>query len=243
MGSSSSCGCNIDNTAVAGKKIFLLASKNVRDLLICIKKAKQISLDVFLISTKSIPKFISLINKYKILENLQNDVIKKLEDDVEKEIFEYEIEKGLEIIYDLNQINQNIETNNFGEREENEFIIVDKDFLQFMNIGYEEKKQVEIFIDNEKKQNKIIFNNSKKDFIKFTEKKNGIYQMLLFNGSVINCNSNHFMYSNFINAFTFNSVKSHDDLNTTWNHLIKAKVVTSNDNILDKLAQNSNKNL
>ena len=167
-------------------------------------KNNTISYKAFLISTKTIPNFMDLIEESQILKHILN-----LKDKNDSNIYEgklkgflknYNLEKNIKIYYDYNEceklIHLNDEDNKQKENEENEeneenkenknkykeneFIIVDEDFIEIMNVNPNKKKGMDIIIEIENKSGKIgrriLFNNN--NYLGFKEKEVGIYEFI-----------------------------------------------------------------
>ena len=136
----------------------------------------------YLISTKSIPNFIKLIEMSEILENITNNDLKSLEKYEEKlkKLFEkYKLEKDIEIYNDFIECKDLAGGNN---EQTNEFIIVKRGFLSIMNFEEEEElnKFVMIKWDKTRKQNEIYFPNEELSLF-FEKKKLGIYKFIIPN--------------------------------------------------------------
>ena len=73
------CGSahNVSYNSMSLDKIhFLACCKIFKDFIIHYKKCKSITLSCYIISKTSISGFISLIDRYKILDNLENNILK-----------------------------------------------------------------------------------------------------------------------------------------------------------------------
>ena len=178
------------------KNDFFEAYKSFKENIILYKKVeyRSVSFKGYLISTKTIPKFIELIKNRNILKHLFKDNNKKdniiinedsniveLENSLKEDLKNYVLEKNIEIYYDYNKC---IDLKG-KDNEENEFIIVGKEFIDKMNAIPEEKKGIEIIIDIEKDDNdhkptierkiKFLQNNSS---IGFKEIELGFYKFV-----------------------------------------------------------------
>ena len=166
MGTSSSAcyDCN-DSNEIRRKrniaKIYFKSFHNIVNILYSISKSKSVCTEIFLISTKSIPNFIKLINDSKILEKIDfrnsEEDIGNLENDFIKYIINYELEKNIKIYSDYQVCKFLIDT-------ENEFIIVGNQFIENMGMDLEitKKKKVILNINKEKKIMQIKFPASQK---------------------------------------------------------------------------------
>ena len=131
----------------------------------------------YLISTKSLPNFIEIIEKSKILEHKNisnNDSISIYEKELKRLFNDYIIEKNIKIYdnYDLCNYIAKKKNNN-----DNEFIIVTLDFLYLMELQNKYLKYVLIKLDKDKNKNYIYF--SKYDeFLYFKSKRKGIYELI-----------------------------------------------------------------
>ena len=100
------------------KEILFSAYKSFENNINHMKELKKFSKDVYLISTKTIPNFISIIKKYYGNE-------KKLK----KNFADYEFEKNIKVYSSYKEC-----INVVNNKEENEFIIVDNEFILKMDI-------------------------------------------------------------------------------------------------------------
>ena len=145
-----------DNNIYLNYNSFDKYYKSFEDIKAKIKDETSFSLDVFLVSTKSVPNFIGYI-KYKKLNEKEN---------LEKE--------KIKIYYDYEQcysISQKAD-------EENEFIILDANcMIDEINNFKKLKDKIVIFNFNNKKKNyktKIIFEKNQKE-INIKENDKGFY--------------------------------------------------------------------
>ena len=166
-----------------------------------IKKQKKITLsDCFLISTKTIPKLIDLIKNSGIFKGhpfveLDKNLLTK-----------YNKEKDIKIYSDY-KICQEIAEKD--DENENEFLIVDNNFLKAMEIK-ENNNNVYLIVDNENSIMKIFFPVSQSEinikeknkiFYKFVVEKSGGGEYLpnnMFN-QINNLVNNNFVNNNNIN--------------------------------------------
>ena len=133
---------------------------------------KDDKLKVFLISTKSIPNFIGIFKKYKnFLDNI-ND-IQEIENNIKTELSSYELGNVIKIYSDYGICKTILDKNN---QIENEFIIVNEEIINILQIKDSKNKYVEITICKNMESKKIKFPISLK-IISFTEKKEScLYQ-------------------------------------------------------------------
>ena len=216
-----SCQNQADNSVILGKKYFCKLCNIYKEQINSFENALAIQLKGYLVLTKSIPKFTSLIKKYKILD--EEEEIDELKLDKES----YEIERNIEIINDYSQCMNYIESNNDVD---NEFIIVNKKFLDNMKIN-SENKDVLITIDNRNKMNSINFSDSQ--IIIFNSISKGFFKLFTFKESTIkNNNNSNFINSNTMNLNHFTNVsKKSNDSNFTWNRLLNNNVININNAI------------
>ena len=140
---------------------FLNMQKNI-DLI----KAKSFNKEEkILVKTKSIESFITIIKESGILSDNEKkgELMKKLKD--------YELENNIEIISDSQEANNMIST-----RVDNEFIIVDEKFFEFMNQNIN-KPTIEIFFDDNNKL-KVRFLVSHDEFFIIDENNDGFYKFI-----------------------------------------------------------------
>ena len=167
MGSSSSINKNNKNMEINegeyneenkiiinDKKEFFEAYKSIKEIHLLLNNFEEISFDAYLINTNSIPNFIKIIKRLKILEylNTNNTEINGLESKLNKDLKYYERDENIELIYTFDKCKNMIEKNN-------EFIIVDELFCRVMKIDkyYEENKKVNIYKDTKKGRYEIKF--------------------------------------------------------------------------------------
>ena len=245
------CYCRdiINNTAFGNKKIFIDTAKVFQEQIRNIKELVSCNLNAYLIPTKSIPIFISLIKKYKILDNLEVDP-NDIEDLNKTEEFpEFESNKELEIISSFSQCKNFIEKN---KDKGNEFIIVNNRFIELMRIRNSPNKKVLVCIDNEKKVNEVRFSDAQKsENIILQEKNIGFFKCNIIEASVINNNNNTNV--NFLGSLLINNNNNHNqiinsrrrskDSNFTFDKLIREGIVTENNKFLQNTQRQLNSDL
>ena len=127
--------------------------------------------DIYLLSVKSIPNFINFIEQEEVLENLNtdnNDNNKRFKEKFFNDNKTYRLDKII-IIYDSYQKCKNIAKN---RNNENEFIIVEKDFIELIKDDNKDSLINKKVILN-KNQMKIKFLSK---LLKIKEKTNVIYE-------------------------------------------------------------------
>ena len=150
------------------KTDFINACQEMKKTNRCLNALKVEKENCYIILTKSIPNLINLVKKYNIFDNDFD-----LDEYFKNQRLSYNKDKNIELIYQNNQIKEIL--NNYNE---NEFIIVEKNFLEKFEIEKYENKDVKVIIDNDKHIGKIIFH----DFeIDFSVIKNGFYKFHNFN--------------------------------------------------------------
>lgn len=214
-----------DNTMNLGKTYFIESCKIFKDFYIYLKEPKIIELNCYIIPTKYIPKFISLLKKYKVLDDLEKEI-----DEIKNEMFQYDIEKNIKIISDYTQCLEFMKEN---KEINDEFIVVDKNFLISMKYNDIDNKHVEISLDKEKNIKKIIFPDSKN--INIIEKTFGFFKFEENNISSIERNptSNHMININ----------DNDNKLDSTFDELIKEGIITNDNKILQLINKNHNSDL
>lgn len=227
-----------NNTIIEQKKNYFIAYKSLKNMIIFLNTCTESKFNAFLISTDSIKNYISIINKYNIFDKLDNEEnieeIEELEKKLKEDLIDnYELE-DIEIIYDYSQCKE------LSKKNKNEFIIVKKNFIQYMCKGdfkKEEEKEVSITIDKNKNINTIFFNkpsNNQNNKVIFKEKKKGIYGFFPNDLSTIIMNSNKDIND------TINEQKKND--NSTWVKLVNNQVIQQNNSVLQNAIQNNNSN-
>ena len=161
-------------------KKFYKAFSNIIEIKNWISKTNSGSIDVFLISTKSIPNFLKIVNKFQILFQMErkSDIIENKEVDLKENLKNYTLEKDIKIYFDFQECKNLVDKDN----EDNEFIIVDCKFLFSMNMRNFLDKKVELKINNKYSIKKIIFSNSE-EYLYIIEKKPGIFKFYTNNSA------------------------------------------------------------
>jgi hypothetical protein len=149
-------------------------------------EGKNFCLNLYLISVNSIKNFISLIENNHLLGNESKDDVKKFKDDLN----DYETERNIKIYSKYQECKELIEEE---KKDENNFIIVNENFLIGMEIQGEHNEKVEINYNKENNKMEIEFRDSKLRllferngsiffrFVKSNEDKNIEIQWLLSN--------------------------------------------------------------
>lgn len=230
-------GCSIsensmNNTAFLNRKLFIDISRVFQEQIRNMKVPVSCILSAYLIPTNSLPIFLSLIKKYKILDDLEKNPDEIVDIYSTKEFPEFESNKDLKIINSFSQCKNFIKENN------NEFIIVNDNFIKYMKINNSENQKVLVCIDNEKKVKELKFNESNNSQnIILEEKSTGIFKCRIIEASIINninnTNNNYFSASWLGNNNNNQIIKS-IDLNFTWDKLIKEGIVCDNDFFLQE---------
>ena len=161
-------------------KKFYKAFSNIIEIKNWISKTNSGSIDVFLISTKSIPNFLKIVNKFQILFQMErkSDIIENKEVDLKENLKNYTLEKDIKIYFDFQECKNLVDKDN----EDNEFIIVDCKFLNSMDMRNFLDKKVELKINNKYSIKKIIFSNSE-EYLYIIEKKPGIFKFYTNNSA------------------------------------------------------------
>lgn len=158
---------------------FYKAYISMKEMLLLLNKFETVSLQAYLINTKTIKNFIDKIKKLNILKDLitntnKNEISNK-EEKLKKDLDKYILEDNIKIIYEykdcINMINNKNE-------EENEFIIVDELFCREMKINdyYDERKKVDVCINKENSTYEIQLYTD--DIVYFTKKETGFYKFI-----------------------------------------------------------------
>ena len=231
------CHCTyniINNTSFLNKKIFIDIAKVLQEQIRNINELISCNLNAYLIPTKSLPVFISLIKKYKILDNLNVDPNEIIDLNTTEEFPEFELNKELEIISSFSQCKKYIEKN---KAQGNEFIIVNKKFIELMRIRNSSNKKVLVCIDNDKKIKEVKFSDAQKSENTILEEKNtGFFKCNIIEESVINNNNTNINFLGSLvvnnNNQLINSRRRSIDSNYTWDKLIKEGIVSENNFVL-----------
>ena len=143
-------------------EILFSAYKSFENNINYMKECKKLAKEVYLINAKTIPNFISIIKRYY-----------GNEEKLKKHLADYELEKGIKVYSSYKEC---IDVAN--NKEENEFIIVDKEFIEKMNI--KDSYPVNLEVDGGK--SKITFPVSQ-FLINIKQKDNelGIYEFFIDN--------------------------------------------------------------
>ena len=207
----SACQKEVDNSLYQGQQYFSNLCNIFRAYINLIEDedVANIQLKAYLIATKSIPNFISLIKKFNYLENDDRIYLGKEES--------FEMDKNIEII---NQYSQCINLINDDNGKNNEFIIVNKEFIQNMKIINSDDKLVNIIIDHKKNYNEIKFSESQN--INFNSITKGFYKFVKFNESTIKPKSG----GTYINSTSINKNKIPNESHNTLVQLKKEKLVS-----------------
>lgn len=139
------------NSMILDKTHFLECCEIFKDFIINYKKCKSITLSCYIIFKTSISRFISLIERYIILDNLENNL--NIDDN---DFYIYEIDKNIELISNFEQCEDFIYKNKNGN---DEFIIVDNKFLKIMKI-INPNESVDLYVDNIKNIMQIKFHDN-----------------------------------------------------------------------------------
>ena len=139
-----------------------------------IKDKEILTKDVFLISSKSIQKFINCFKDLNILDylNTQNE---KFLQQLNINFSNCKIDNEIEIYYDFETCKKIAENN---KKEENEFIIVNKKFIINMNMNYEDVQDRYVTVNIKKTVDdkmKIYFKGNNHLNI---QGKNGFYEFI-----------------------------------------------------------------
>ena len=132
---------------------------------------------IYLISVVSMPNFIKIIEDSKILEiknNSEERTIKTKESNLAKNFEDYQLEKNIKIYDDYNQCKKIGKENN---QSKNEFIIVDKKFLEIINFKkiYESNTLIKFEEDTNKKE---IYFLTEEQSLEIESKRCGIYRFI-----------------------------------------------------------------
>ena len=147
------------------------AYQNIKSIINEIYDEGNLTKDVFLIPSKSIPKLIKILTDLDALNPKRDLNIQKLEQ-MKRLFIDYKLETNIQIIYQYDQIKEFINSEN-----NNEFIFASISFLKGMKINLEENfsKTVELSINEN--NIKIKFRNNENILIA-KRKKNGLYKLI-----------------------------------------------------------------
>mgnify|MGYP006873219654 CR=1 FL=1 len=143
------------------QEILFSAYKSVENNINNMREFRRFSKDVYLINAKTISNFISIIKKYYGNE-------KKLK----KHFGDYELETNIKVFSNYKECKNAID-----KKQENEFIIVDKAFMENMGIRDYDNKSVEL---QKEDKSKIYFPISHYDLnIRKKDNEIGIYEFYI----------------------------------------------------------------
>ena len=147
------------------------AYQNIKSIINEIYDEGNLTKDVFLIPSKSIPKLIKILTDLDALNPKRDLNIQKLEQ-MKRLFIDYKLETNIQIIYQYDQIKEFTNSEN-----NNEFIFASISFLKGMKINLEENfsKTVELNVD--KKNIEIKFRNNENILIA-KRKNNGLYKLI-----------------------------------------------------------------
>ena len=154
--------------------------KDIKSFISTIRECKEINISKYLISTKSIPNFIKIIEDSHVFENINKsnentDNLYKSENRLFESFKFYELEDNIKIYCNYEECNSLTKQSNEGD---NEFIIVDEPFIINMNINYFNIENMKVnFIINKDKIMEIEFPISKK-VLMIQQKKIGIFKFI-----------------------------------------------------------------
>lgn len=195
-------------------KFFFNAYLSIKDKLNWVKQTKIGSTDAYLISKKSVEKFMNILINSGVLKKIcQNNIL--LEEEEKKlitELEKYNLEKNIKILT----------LENIKNRDDNEFIVVDDKFIESMQINTNKddylNKKVEIIIDNinsyfriKINHKNIFFNKVNYGFYRFCSKEetNDIIKCIKYNN--LNNSSSLKRYYNGLNSRTVISGGSNEE--------------------------------
>ena len=163
------------------KKQYFEAYENIKKIIYLIRKNKQLNNEVYLISTKSIPNFIKLIEESKVLDYITNENIDNLnisENSLKSLFLNYNIERNIKIFHEYEECRSLTEP---SKEEKNEFIIVDDSFINNMDMGINNENikimKVILYINKDSSIMKIQFPICKKN-ISIQEIKTGYFKFI-----------------------------------------------------------------
>ena len=162
-------GCTCYNYYVCNNKVYENFKKTFKKL----KERRPQKLEnIYLLSTNSIPKFVQFINQQVVLTNLHSD---NNRDDSEfrnclSNDIDYELFQNIKS-YDSYQSCKDIAERN--KDDENEFIIVEKDFIESINSNDDRLINRKVKLNINENEMKIQFLSN---FLKIKEKTKYSYQ-------------------------------------------------------------------
>ena len=147
-------------------------SKNIRS-------QKEIQ-DVYLVNVDTIKNFIEILNNCDFLKKLKlgkDSIIDELEGTLLKKLEKYKIEENIEII--------EVKHDNFDQMKQKEFIFVDKDFLENMEINPQENMNKKVTLKKNEKSNDVkremnieLINKDEKIIYEIKEERDEIYKFV-----------------------------------------------------------------
>ena len=147
------------------------AYQNIKSIINEIYDEGNLTKDVFLIPSKSIPKLIKILTDLDALNPKRDLNIQKLEQ-MKRLFIDYKLETNIQIIYQYDQIKEFINSEN-----NNEFIFASISFLKGMKINLEENFSKTVELNMDKKNIEIKFRNNENILIA-KRKNNGLYKLI-----------------------------------------------------------------
>ena len=173
-----------DNTNIVYNKFYInklmKSYENFKKIAIYFKNNNEFKSDVFLIDVNSIKEFMENIKNSNVLDELKDNNIEKKEsyNKLKKNFCNYRLERNIKIFSDYEECLKIAE--NKEENKNNQFIIVEEEFLKNMNVNYNESLKVNIDLSKrEDKIMKIIFNGDNHPSICFKEISFGIFSFII----------------------------------------------------------------
>lgn len=200
------------------------------------KKDTTISKGI-LINTSSIKNFIQFIKKSKVFEYLNEDKeLEKKEKDLKNSLRDYKLEKNIDIISNYKKCETMISSN---KKENNEFIIVDKEFIKIMNVPNTVDKDMQVEIDKKKMQ--IIFPTT--EIIDFKTKKIGFYNFVGNNTENNNIDISYFNGNDITENIQIKKEENNIFIHRDRNNILSEKSDNYKGNALRKTKDNNSKNI
>ena len=160
---------------------FYNAYTSIKEVYLDIRKKENIKIDVYLISTASIPKFAEILRKSEIFEKIEKSEekkVNKIENKLKAKFNDYELEQEeIKIYYSFQDYKDISKSENIDK--DNEFFITNEKFLYNMRIFYEDRKHMKVLLSKNNNSLKIIFKASGK-VIEIKE-KNGFFSFAINN--------------------------------------------------------------
>ena len=133
---------------------------------------------VYFIDINKIREYLKILNNLDILKNIaditKRSEVRELEEDLKNDFKKYELEERIDYI----KIGKEISKEDFEKEYQNEeFIIVDKDFLEKMKIQSNTQQKIKLNVNKEEIYIELS-NNEMIIIIEETEKGNGIYEFV-----------------------------------------------------------------